>query len=206
MLRRLRALCLEHDLSMSETEILEHVRIFADQAHGDQVRKYTGERYIGHPVRVMETVRPFYPQMEVMAAALLHDVLEDTPVSTRDLEVSLSKFMDTAQVQMTVQLVVELTDVFVKKDYPGLNRRERKEKEAARLSAVSAAAQSIKYADIMDNVADIVRQDTDFARVFVHEAKRMLAVMESGHPELRARAVSLVAQCLQQLPKTHPAA
>ena len=186
---------------MSKSEILEYVKTFADRAHGEQVRKYTGERYIGHPVRVMDTVREFNDDISTLSAALLHDVLEDTPVTPKELEQALLHVMDNEQVEKTIQLVVELTDIFVKNNYPRLNRRTRKEKEAQRLSAVSAAAQSIKYADIIDNVTDIVKQDSDFAKVFVQEAKKMLQGMETGYQPLRERAVKLVDQCLQNLKK-----
>src|SRR3989337_866587 len=103
---------------MSTTRILEYVKIFADNAHGQQVRKYTGERYIEHPVRVMEMVRKFHPEVEVLAAALLHDVLEDTPVTARQMEASLLTIMEEEQVKRVMQLVIDLTDIFIKKDYP----------------------------------------------------------------------------------------
>jgi len=186
---------------MSTTEILEYVKNFADRAHGQQVRKYTGERYIGHPIRVMEMVGKYHPQIEVQAAALLHDVLEDTPVTAVEMEAALLKVMDSEQVRRVMQLVIDLTDIYVKKDYPRLNRRARKQKEAARLSHVSPEAQSIKYADIIDNVTDIVSQDSDFANIFVREAKKMLAGMNAGHPELRAKTAALVDKCLSELPK-----
>jgi len=188
-------------MDMSKTEIIEYVKAFADRAHGQQVRKYTGERYIVHPVRVMEMVREFKEDTHVLAAALLHDVLEDTSVTPKEMEEALLRMMDPDQVNKTIQLVIELTDIFVKADYPKLNRRSRKEKEARRLSAVGGDAQSIKYADIIDNVTDIVKQDAAFAKVFVQEAKKMLLVMEAGNPQLRARAVALVDQCLQHLKK-----
>jgi (p)ppGpp synthase/HD superfamily hydrolase len=186
---------------MLTTEILDHVRHFADKAHGDQVRKYTGERYIGHPVRVMEIVKRFHPQTEVLAAALLHDVLEDTQVTADQIEKSLRAVMDAEQARKTIDLVIDLTDIYIKKAYPRMNRRSRKEKEAARLGAARPEAQSIKYADIIDNVTDIVRQDTDFANVFVREAKKLLTSMQQGHPELRKEALALVDRCLQDLPK-----
>ena len=59
---------------------------YATDAHKGQVRKYTGEPYIVHPIEVMETVRRVMDDPEVQAAALLHDVVEDTPVSIRDIE------------------------------------------------------------------------------------------------------------------------
>lgn len=184
---------------MSEKEILDYVKGFADKSHGEQVRKYTGERYIGHPVRVMETVREFHPDLTVLAAALLHDVLEDTPVTPEEMEKTLQKVLTVEQTRKTMQIVIELTDIYVKTAYPRLNRRSRKEKEALRLATVSPEAQSVKYADIIDNVTDIVKQDTDFAHVFVSEAKKMLTVMTSGDPTLRDRALSVVNGCLKTL-------
>lgn len=55
-------------------EVLEQIRDFADKAHGEQMRKYTPERYIVHPVRVMKICREYTDDITVLAAALLHDV------------------------------------------------------------------------------------------------------------------------------------
>jgi (p)ppGpp synthase/HD superfamily hydrolase len=184
---------------MSEEEIIKHVTAFADSSHGEQVRKYSGERYIVHPVRVMKTLQEFTDDKGVLSAALLHDVLEDTPVTAEEIREVLLQVMDQEEVEKVIQLVFELTDVFIKNNYPRLNRRSRKEKEADRLSSVSPDAQSIKYADIMDNVTDIVKQDTDFAQVYVHEAKRMLQQMDRGNAGLRDRAMRLVDKYLHRL-------
>jgi (p)ppGpp synthase/HD superfamily hydrolase len=189
-------------MNKSDTEIIRYVTAFADRSHGEQVRKYTGERYIVHPLRVMEMVREFNSDIRVLCAALLHDVLEDTPVTAEDMAQSLLEIMDRDDAQNVTKLVIELTDIFIKADYPGLNRRRRKEREATRLSQVGSGAQTIKYADIIDNVTDIVRQDTDFARVYVQEAKKMLMVMDDGHPVLRERAIRVVEQSLTALKKT----
>jgi len=51
---------------------------FATEAHGEQTRKYTGLPYITHPVSVAERVRLQGGDLNQQAAALLHDVLEDT--------------------------------------------------------------------------------------------------------------------------------
>lgn len=189
---------------LSKIEILEYVKEFADQCHGAQVRKYSGERYIVHPVRVMEMVREYNDDLPVLAAALLHDVLEDTPVTSTEIEAALLQAMEPDQVARTLKLVLELTDVFIRKDYPRLNRRTRKEKEANRLSSVSSDAQTIKYADIIDNVTDIVREDTDFAKVYVSEARKMLQVMDAGYPSLREKAIAIVDRCSHML-KVKPA-
>jgi (p)ppGpp synthase/HD superfamily hydrolase len=188
-------------MKKTKSEVLEVIKTFADRSHGTQVRKYTGDRYIVHPVRVMETVRQYNDNISVLAAALLHDVLEDTAVTEGETAKALNEVLDPAEVTKCLQLVVELTDIFIKKDYPRLNRRSRKEKETDRLSAISAEAQTIKYADIIDNVTDIVKCDVDFARVYVREARKMLVAMDAGNPVLHERALILVDECLNNLPK-----
>jgi len=189
-------------MQTSNNEVITYIRDLADKAHGSQVRKYTGERYIGHPVRVMATVREFNESVAVLAAALLHDVLEDTPMKSEEMESALLMVLAPEQARTAVQIVIELTDIFIKKDFPRLNRRTRKQREALRLSSVSADAQTVKYADIIDNVTDIVKQDADFARVFVREAKGILSGMTAGNPILRQRAVELVDTCLLKLPRS----
>ena len=178
----------------TDADILKYIQAYADRSHGEQVRKYSGDRYIVHPVRVMRMVREFNDDVTILAAALLHDVLEDTPVTAADMHNALLHVMSPLQAEKTVQLVIELTDIFIKSSYPGLNRRRRKEREVQRLSTISGEAQTIKYADIIDNVTDIVREDTDFAKVYIHEARNMLAVMRAGHPELRTKALEVVEQ------------
>jgi guanosine-3',5'-bis(diphosphate) 3'-pyrophosphohydrolase len=173
----------------SVEELLLKVKDFADRAHGEQLRKYTPERYIVHPERVMLICREYVEDIPVQAAALLHDVLEDTPVKAEDIRKFLDGLMPEAQAHKTVELVEELTDVYIKKDYPHLNRRSRKELETARLAKTSAAAQTIKYADLIDNSFDIMKHDPQFGRKFLGEARQLLKNMKSGNAELRERAI-----------------
>lgn len=71
------------------SNLVEMALAFATEAHGSigQVRKYSGEPYINHPVEVMNIVRTVAHCTDVMlAAALLHDTIEDTPVTRGDVE------------------------------------------------------------------------------------------------------------------------
>jgi (p)ppGpp synthase/HD superfamily hydrolase len=179
--------------------ILEQIMHFTDRAHGEQTRKYTPDRYIVHPVRVMNICKEYTNDITILAAALLHDVLEDTPVTKTEIKNFLLKLMDTTQAAKTVTLVEELTDVFIKKDYPEWNRRKRKDKEAERLSATSPEAQTIKYADIIDNSVEIVNQDIDFAGVYLHEGRAILKKINKGDQRLYQRAVETVNRSIQQL-------
>ena len=178
---------------------MEKIQDFADHSHGNQMRKYTPERYIVHPVRVMKICRNYSSDISVHAAALLHDVIEDTPVSAIAIQKFLSEVMTDLQVTKTINLVIELTDVFTKSDYPKLNRRKRKTLETDRLSKVSADAQIIKYADLIDNAIDIINHDPQFGRVFVYEAKTLLLAMRKGNDDLRQLAIKIIESCLNKL-------
>ena len=93
-------------------------------------------------------------------------------------------------------MVDELTDRYVKAAYPQWNRRKRKTMEAERLAKTSAAAQTIKYADILDNSTDIVKTDNDFSKKYLYECKHLLNKMDKGDAVLRDRAVKTVTQLL----------
>ena len=60
---------------------------FADDAHSSigQLRKYTHTPYIVHPLAVAATVATVKHTPEQLAAALLHDVVEDTPVGIDEI-------------------------------------------------------------------------------------------------------------------------
>lgn len=64
------------------TRLIDAARALAEEAHRNQVRKYTGEPYIVHPARVAAMLPVLCPTAtaEMAAAAWLHDVVEDCGV------------------------------------------------------------------------------------------------------------------------------
>lgn len=179
--------------------ILEEIRHFADKAHGDQKRKYTSERYIVHPVRVMQICREYTNELPLLAAALLHDVLEDTPTTRNEIKEYLITLMDLHQATYSLKLVIELTDVYTKENYPNWNRRKRKTEEAIRIEKTSADSQTVKYADIIDNCIEIINYDTDFANLFLRECKAILKKIPNGNKQLYERAVKTVDDSIDKL-------
>lgn len=180
-------------------EILGKIADFGDEAHGEQMRKYVPDRYMVHPKRVMEKLKHYTNDKTVLAAALLHDVLEDTPVSEEQMLRFLKSLMNEEDAKRTTKLVVELSDVYVKEDYPKLNRRTRKAKELDRLITTSGDSQTIKYADILDNTLEIVDQDTSFALVYLREVRQILRKLDKGNTKLHEEAVNAVEAGLQKL-------
>lgn len=176
--------------------ILEQIKDLADKSHGEQMRRYAPDRYIVHPARIMEICKEYTNDICVLAAALLHDVLEDTPVTKDEIKNFLMTVMSPEQATKTVQLVDELTDIYIKANFPYWNRRKRKNKEAERLEKATAEAQTIKYADIIDNAPEIAEMDPDFAKRFLPEYRALLRKISKGNPELYKRAIETVNNCI----------
>lgn len=180
-------------------ELLDQIRDYANQAHGNQKRKYSQQPYIVHPVAVMNLCREYTDDTAILAAALLHDVLEDTEVTTHDLRAYLLSVVDKKVAEDTVRLVKDLTDEFTKDRYPHLSRKKRRRHEAERLQKAAPKAQTVKYADLIDNCVDIVKHDRDFGKVFIQEAELLLSHMTEGDAQLRQRALKTVWDCRQIL-------
>ncbi len=98
-----------------------------------------------------------------------------------------------------ISMVEELTDKYTKLKYPLLNRDQRKQKEHERLTTISPGAQTVKYADLVDNCSDITKNDPDFAPRYIKEAKDILNRLMKGEPKLRERALKTIANCELQL-------
>ena len=154
--------------------MLDRAIEFATQAHEGQYRKYTAEPYITHPLRVMEIVRgvPGHTE-EMLVAAVLHDVVEDTDVSLMEIT---EKFGDVVS-----DLVLHLTDISTPEDG---NRLKRKRKDAQWYAQGSAEAQTIKVADFIDNTRDIAMYAPKFWEVYKMEKLYALDLLQEADVDL----------------------
>ena len=159
--------------------IVEKARIFATAAHAAvaQLRKYTGEPYIVHPADVVRIVSTVEHTDEMLAAAWLHDVVEDTGVTN---EVIRAEFGD-----KVAELVGWLTDV--SRPEQG-NRATRKAIDRAHSAMAPAEAQTIKLADLISNTRSIMAHDEKFANTYLEVMSLLLEVMIKGSPVLMAEA------------------
>jgi (p)ppGpp synthase/HD superfamily hydrolase len=131
---------------------------------------------------------------------LLHDVLEDTPVQEGAIRRFLETLMSEAEVTRTLQIVVELTDVYTHELQPRMKRKERRSREAERLATVSADAQTVKYADIIDNAVDLAQNDPGFAPMYIRECQAILRVADKGNADLYRRALDTLKKYMAQFP------
>lgn len=167
--------------------LLDAAITIASQAHAGQRRKYVNTPYLSHCLEVVNILIEHGIDDQVMlAAAALHDVLEDCEGWKADtlrwklFEMPRYKHSPTT----TVALVQELTEPA----HQG-NRATRKALECERLSKISADAQTIKYADLISNTGSIVQHDVGFAKVYLQEKWNILGVMAGGDAVLFTRAV-----------------
>ena len=161
-------------MRLFENKSLRKVESFAVDAHKGQKRKYSNKAYITHPIEVAIRIEDKFHNNAMIAAALLHDVLEDTKVTHSELRVFLHNVFSVEVAEEVLSLVVELTDVYTKESFPDYNRKERKHLEALRLAYVSDDAKKIKLVDIEHNSESILEHDPKFAKVFLEEKKQLL--------------------------------
>ena len=131
------------------TDLLDRAIIFAVKAHAGTERRGKGFPYIVHPMEAVEIVATITPDQELLAAAALHDVIEDTDISADEIR---EEFGD-----RIANLVVAESDVFPE----GLSEEEswRARKQAAidRLAAAPRDAKIVALGDKLSNMRAIAR-------------------------------------------------
>ena len=127
---------------MENTELLMKAISFASRAHQGQLRKDDKTPYISHPFRVCMTLRNVFgiEDERALAAAVLHDTIEDTKTDFDDLNENFGR-----EVASWVGLL--------SKD-KRMIEEEREAAYAERLKKAPDEVKLIKLADIYDNVLD----------------------------------------------------
>ena len=85
----LRELCASY-LPATRIPTIDAAFVMADKAHDGQKRA-SGEPYIIHPVAVATIIAQMHLDTESIAAALLHDVVEDTPLRDKEITATFGK-------------------------------------------------------------------------------------------------------------------
>ena len=129
---------------MSNSNLVLKAAQFAALKHRDQRRKDAeSSPYIIHPISVALAISDIggVDDPEILAAALLHDTIEDTKTTSSELEETFG---------LTVcSYVKEVTDD------KSLPKDERKQKQIEHASHLSKGAALIKLGDKISNVSDV---------------------------------------------------
>jgi (p)ppGpp synthase/HD superfamily hydrolase len=154
---------------------------FAMSAHDGQLRKYTNTPYITHPLSVAFIVASVTSDPDVIAAAILHDTIEDTNTTPDDI---LKTFG-----QRIMNFVVDVTDISKPEDG---NRKTRKKIDRLHLAKAAPESKTIKLADIIDNISSIVEYDKPFSKIYIREKELLLPYLIEGDRELYENVKTII--------------
>lgn len=132
-----------------DSQILDRALHFAIDAHANTERKGKGFPYVVHLLEAVEIVATLTSDIELLAAAALHDVIEDTPYTFDDLQAIFGTRIAT--------IVEAESDMPV----PNLSDREswRQRKQAAidRLATAPVEVKMVALGDKLSNMRAIAR-------------------------------------------------
>ena len=132
-----------------DSTLLDKAIIFAVNAHHNTERRGKGFPYIVHPMEAMEIVATITPDQELLAAAALHDTIEDTDVTVEDIR---REFGD-----RIAELVHSESDQFSEGVSEEDSWHDRKQAAIDRLAAASHDAKIVAMGDKLSNMRAIYR-------------------------------------------------
>ena len=132
-----------------DTSLLDRAIEFAVRAHAGTERRGKGFPYIVHPMESMAIVATMTPDQEVLAAAALHDVVEDTDVTVEEIRAA---FGDRVASLVACESDIVLAELSEEASWP-----VRKQAAIDRLAAASHDAKVVALGDKLSNMRAIAR-------------------------------------------------
>jgi myo-inositol-1(or 4)-monophosphatase len=132
-----------------DSELLDRAIVFAVKAHHNTERRGKGFPYIVHPMEAMEIVSTITSDQELLAAAALHDTIEDTDVTVEQLREMFG--------ERIAELVYAESDQFSEGVSEEDSWHERKQAAIDRLAAASHDAKIVAMGDKLSNMRAIWR-------------------------------------------------
>jgi len=132
-----------------DTSLLDRAIIFAVHAHAGTERRGKGFPYIVHPMEAAEIVATITSDQELLSAAVLHDVVEDTPVTVEEIR---AEFGD-----RIADLVASESDTFEEGVSEEDSWHTRKKAAIERLAHATRDAKIVALGDKLSNMRAIAR-------------------------------------------------
>lgn len=132
-----------------DTELLDRAIIFAVRAHAGTERRGKGFPYVIHPMEAVEIVATITPDQEILAAAALHDTVEDTEVTLEQLRAEFG--------ERIASLVASESDEMVDGVSEEDSWHDRKQAAIDRLAAAPHDAKIVALGDKLSNMRAIAR-------------------------------------------------
>ena len=131
-----------------DSSLLDRAVLFAVKAHADTERKGKGFPYIVHPLEAMAIVATMTSDQELLAAAVLHDTIEDTDTTMEQLCAEFGP--------RVAKLVETETDQLFSAD-KALTWHQRKQESLNRLASASRDAMIVALGDKLSNMRGIAQ-------------------------------------------------
>ncbi len=132
-----------------DTRLLDKAILFAVQAHSGTERRGKGFPYIVHPMEAMEIVATMTSDQELLAAAALHDTVEDTEVTIDQLRGEFG--------ERIASIVASESDTFEEGVSEEDSWHARKQAAMDRLAGASLDAKMVALGDKLSNMRAIAR-------------------------------------------------
>jgi len=132
-----------------DTELLDRAIIFAVRAHAGTERRGKGFPYIVHPMEAVEIVATMTSDQELLAAAALHDTVEDTDITLEDIRREFG--------ERIANLVASESDTFEEGVSEQDSWHSRKKAAIDRLAKASLEAKIVALGDKLSNMRAIAR-------------------------------------------------
>ncbi|MBL4677988.1 MAG: hypothetical protein JKY70_17550 [Mucilaginibacter sp.] len=157
----------------------------------------SGEPYFRHAVAVAELAGKRAGL--AYETGLCHDLLEDGLTTKEKLHAVLAGLSyDADAIRTIIRAVVELSDVYTKEAYPKLRKKQRKELEEKRLTTTGGLAQTVKYADLDDNIRWVSRYRPEKLKKYLRRKINLLEKLTKGETGLRLRVLDAARLALAQ--------
>lgn len=132
-----------------ETSLVDKAITFATKAHHGTERRGKGFPYIIHPLEAMAIVATMTSDPRLLAAAVLHDTIEDTEITYDDIKGEFGKRI--------ADLVAKETDERLDHDGRILTWQERKKRDMDSLKNSTREIKIIALGDKLSNMRAIAR-------------------------------------------------
>jgi len=132
-----------------DTDLLDRAIVFAVKAHHNTERRGKGFPYIVHPMEAVEIVATITPDQELLAAAALHDTIEDTDVTVEQIREAFG--------ERIAELVHAESDQFTEGVSEEDSWHDRKQAAINRLAAAPYDAKIVAMGDKLSNMRAIWR-------------------------------------------------
>ena len=171
-------------------DLFEQALIYATEKHSGQVRKLAKTPYILHPMEVAAIVGTMTDDQATLAAAVLHDTVEDTDATLEELEEKFGK---------RVSLIV-MTETEEKREHLPASATWKLRKEETLLMLENSQDPSVKMLWLGDKLSNI----RSFYREYLKQGMAMFQKFNQKDPAEHEWYYRSIAKCLSPL-KQYPA-